>query len=601
MFKKSMSDKKKKNKESQEETIAKNTNLTDQSVNMISSDTLLDDIKYKAIFNNASEGIIITTEDHIILEVNPAFTLITGYEKDEAIGKKPSVLKSNRHETDFYTTINETLAGEYKWQGEIWNRRKNGEIYPQQLLIIAIINNEGKITHYVGIFSDVTRYINKNLHIRNHAYYDTLTGLPNRILMHDRLAFMLNHAKRKKQFMSILLLDLNRFKIINDTLGYTAGDLLLQTVGSRLKSCLREVDAVFRLGDDEFAIILEEIAQPQDAARVAKRILAVCALPFQLADHELYVTTSIGISIFPTDGNETELLMKNAEAAMQRAKELGINNYQHYKPTMNAKAFEQLTLEHNLRKALRQNEFQVYYQPLIDLKTGIITGAEALIRWKHPELGMISPAQFIPIAEETGLILPIGEWVLTTACHQTREWLDKFDKPFTIAVNLSARQFLQQDLSSTINTVLTEAGLTPEALELEITESLGMKNPELTLHTLEELKGMGIRIAIDDFGTGYSSLSYLKKFPIDTIKVDRSFVADIQIDANDAAIVLAIIALAHSMKLKVIAEGVEKKEQGLFLLEHGCEKVQGFLYSPPVPAADFEKFLERDPFRDKLQ
>ncbi|NLG16038.1 MAG: EAL domain-containing protein [Fibrobacter sp.] len=544
----------------------------------------------ETIFINVSEGILITDSMCRIINVNPGFTHITGYTPQEVIGRKPSILKSNKHDQQFYNKMFLEIDQNGKWQGEIWNRRKNGEIYPQWLTIVPLGANR---SGFLGIFTDITRYINKDIKIKNPAYYDPLTSLPNRHLLHDRLSFMVSHAKRNKKLMSVLLLDINRFKVINDTLGFGAGDLLLQTMSNRLQSCLRDVDTIFRLGNDEFAIILEEIAQPQDASRVAKRILAVCALPLQFSDHELYVTSSIGISIFPTDGEDMETLLKNAEAAMNRAKEMGINNYQHYKPAMNAKAFEQLTLEHNLRKALKNNELMVYYQPQLDLATEKIIGAEALLRWKHPDLGMISPAQFIPIAEESGLILPIGEWVLRTACKQAKTWLDTQNKKIVISVNLSARQFQQQDLVSTVNKVLQETGLPPRYLELEITESLGMKNPELTLRTLRELKSMGMHISIDDFGTGYSSLSYLKRFPIDTLKVDRSFVMDIQTDANDAAIVLAIIALAHSLKLKVIAEGVESREQSQFLLEHGCEMVQGFLFSPPVTPEEFEKLIAK--------
>ncbi|HEX3020753.1 MAG TPA: EAL domain-containing protein [Chitinispirillaceae bacterium] len=551
-----------------------------------------------AFFYHTTEGILITDSNHTVLKINPGFTTITGYDEESILGKKPSILKSNRHNAAFYHEMFEKLSHLGKWQGEIWNRRKNGEIYLQQLSIVSIYDKD-KICYYMGLFTDITHYINNNIQVQNHAYYDMLTNLPNRILLHDRLNFMISHAKRNKANMAILLLDLNRFKMINDTLGFSAGDSLLQTIANRLKSCLRDVDGVFRLGDDEFAIILEEIAQPQDAARVAKRLLAVSSLPFQFSNHELYVTVSIGISIFPTDGEEIEVLLKNAEAAMNRAKELGINNYQHYMPTMNSRAFEQLTLEHNLRKALQKDEFIVYYQPQIDLKTQKIFGAEALVRWKHPELGMISPAQFIPIAEETGMILPLGEWVLKTACQQVKKWYDQTGCNFYISVNLSSRQFQQQDLVLTIDRVLQETSLPAHYLELEITETLGMKNPELTLKTLHELKSMGIRIAIDDFGTGYSSLSYLKKFPIDTLKIDRSFVSDIQVDSNDAAIVAAIIALAHSLKLKVIAEGVETFEQANYLLDHGCESIQGFLFSPPVSASDFEIIFRRNLLPDQ--
>ncbi|MFP4013546.1 MAG: EAL domain-containing protein [Chitinispirillaceae bacterium] len=545
------------------------------------------------IFENASEGIIITDPQSKVLKINPGFSSITGYHSSEIVGKSPSLLKSNRHGSDFYKNMWNSLKTAGSWQGEIWNRRKNGEIYPEWLVINAMRDDNSDITYYIGIFTDITKSILQKAESHKHAYYDSLTGLPNRILLQDRLTFMINHARRNNQLMALLLLDLNRFKLINDTLGYQTGDALLQTIAERLKTCIRDVDAVFRLGDDEFAIILEEIAQQQDAARVAKRILASCAMPVQLGEHEIYTTTSIGISIFPTDGDGLESILKNAEAAMHRAKELGINNYQHYLPAMNAKAFEQLTLEHSLRKALKRNELVNFYQPQLDLATGRVSGMEALIRWKHPELGMISPAQFVPIAEETGLILPIGEWVLRTACKQAKMWHKDY-KNLVISVNLSARQFQQQDLVSIVDSALKEARLEPQFLELEITESLGMKNPEQTLRTLSELKAMGIRIAIDDFGTGYSSLSYLKKFPIDTLKVDRSFVMDMPGDANDAAIAAAIVALAHSLKLTVIAEGVENEAQAEYLLELGCEKVQGYLYSPPVDAVSFTRLLMKE-------
>ncbi len=544
----------------------------------------------EVIFENCSDGIIITDQQMVILKVNLSFTEISGFSPEDSIGKKASILRSNRHDSEFYCELKDSLKEKGRWQGEIWNRRKNGEIYLEYLTIIAVYNKANNLQNYIGFYaSSNCLVVNDKERFRNNSYYDMLTGLPNRIRLHDRLSFLISHAKRKKQSIAILLLDLNRFKMINDTLGFTAGDILLQTIGSRLKGCIREVDTVFRLGDDEFAIILEEVALPQDAARVAKRLLSVCSLPVQFSEHELYITISIGISLFPSDGEELEVLLKNAEVAMHRAKEFGTNNYQHYKPTMNAKAFEQLTLEHNLIKALKQNEFIVYYQPIIEIASGRIVGSEALIRWKHPDLGMITPGQFIPMAEETGLIIPIGEWVLRTACQQARLWQKKFGTLLTISVNLSIRQFQQQDLISVVNSALTESGLRPDSLELEITESLGMKSPEITLHTLNELKAMGIKIAIDDFGIGYSSLSYLKKFPVDTIKIDRSFVSDINNGSNDTAIVLAIIAIAHSLKLKLVAEGVEKVEQAQYLREHGCEKVQGFLYSPPVDADNFEK------------
>lgn len=549
----------------------------------------------ETLFQQSSEGIMITDAAQVILRINPSFTQITGYSSEMILGEKPSILSSDRHDEQFYRNIFDKLTSEGLWQGEIWNRRFTGEVYPQWLSIIAL-KKDAILFRYMGIFTDITRHINKNTIIRNHAYYDTLTGLPNRMLLYDRLTLMLNLARRKKSIVGTLLLDINRFKIINDTLGYAVGDQLLQMVGERLKSCTRDIDSVFRLGDDEYAILLEEITQPQDASRVAKRILSACAQPFIIKEHELYITISIGVSLFPGDGSEQELLIKNAEAAMLRAKELGISNYQHYKPAMNTQAFEQLALEHNLQRALKKNEFVVYYQPLIDLKTMQIIGAEALIRWEHSDLGIVAPGQFIPLAEETGLIIPIGKWVLHTACRQMGLWQAQFNKPLIISVNLSARQFQQHDLPSMVRDALTHNHFNPDLLKLEITETIGMKNPEQTLCTLQELKMMGTHIAIDDFGTGYSSLSYLKKFPIDTIKIDRSFVSDIPADLNDAAIVNAIIAMAHSLKLDVIAEGVETIKQVNYLAEQGCDQLQGFFFSKPVAVEAFEVLLRNQPW-----
>jgi diguanylate cyclase (GGDEF)-like protein len=391
--------------------------------------------------------------------------------------------------------------------------------------------------------------------------------------------------------LSILLLDLNRFHTVNDTLGYTTGDQLLQAIGTRLKTCIRDVDAVFRLGDDEFALILEGVAQPEDASIVAKRILNSCATHFHLSNQDVYASLAIGISTHPTDGNTAEELLKNAQAARKGAKEAGTNHFQHYQPAMNANSIEEFILENDLRRALDNNELMVYYQPQISLISNEVTGAEALVRWMHPKLGMISPVKFIPIAEANGLIVPIGEWVLKTACTQMKQWQKKFTQNLSIAVNLSNRQFQQQDIVAVVARTISQSGIDPHTLELEITESMGMKNPEASLKTLLELKAMGVQIAIDDFGTGYSSISYLKKFPIDTIKIDRSFINDIITDNNDATIVLAMIALAHSLRLTVIAEGVENREQLDYLLNHGCQRIQGFIYSPPVNASGFEKLL----------
>jgi len=548
----------------------------------------------ETVFNKCTEGVIVTDQHHIIERVNPGFTRITGYEPADIIGKTPALLKSHRHDEQFYKDLNNAIDTKGVWQGEIWNRRRNGTIYPQWLRIFRV-DDPVKKRFYVGMFTD-SDCLTNNATLRNHAYYDSLTGLPNRMLLYDRLTFMLNLARRQNSLLGVLHLDLNRFKLINDSLGYSYGDQLLQCVAIRLKSCTREVDSVFRLGDDEFAVLLEDIVNPQDASRVAKRIISTCTQPYKITDKELYITISIGISLFPGDGEQFEVLMKNAETAMLRAKELGISNYQHYKPSMNTQVFEQLTLEYNLKKALEYDQLMVFYQPFISLADRKIVGAEALVRWQHPDLGMVTPAQFIPLAEETGLIIPIGRWVMETACRQSRLWQRQHNAAFTISVNLSARQFQQPDLAEMVNRILNDSGLAPETLKLEITESIGMKNPVQTIEALKILKAKGILIAIDDFGTGYSSLSYLKQFPIDTIKIDRSFVMEAKDVDSESAIIDAIIALAHSLNLDVIAEGVETPGQVEYLIRRGCEMVQGYYFSKPVNAEEFEALLRNPPW-----
>jgi diguanylate cyclase (GGDEF)-like protein/PAS domain S-box-containing protein len=545
----------------------------------------------ESFFTHAAEGILVTDGSGVITTVNPAFVAITGRRQKDLVGKKVSILFSDASNRKTFEVMQKELLKNAKWQGEMWNRNSRGENHPLLLTVVIKTDTQRKTPYHLYLFTDISSHIDNNMPSRNQAYYDSLTGLPNRQLLNDRLTFMISRAKRSNSFLGLLLLDLNRFQSINDTLGYSTGDQLLQAIGTRLKSCVREVDAVFRLGDDEFAMILEGISQPEDATRIAKRILNTCSAPFRLLNREVFTTISIGICIFPNDGDTVDQMLKNAQAALSRSKDLGINSFQHYQPSMNARVAEEFTIENDLRKALERNQMLVFYQPQIDLITKEIIGAEALVRWMHPQLGMISPGQFIPLAESNGLIIPIGEWVLKTASVQAKKWQEQRSRNFCIAVNLSNRQFQQQDLVSLVERTLGETALEPGTLELEITESMGMKNPEATLKTLQQLKSMGIRIAIDDFGTGYSSIYYLKKFPIDTIKIDRSFVDDIVTDPNDATIVLAMIALAHSLRLTVIAEGVENREQLDYLLRNGCQKIQGFIYSPPVNANQFEQLL----------
>jgi diguanylate cyclase (GGDEF)-like protein/PAS domain S-box-containing protein len=544
---------------------------------------------FGVFFTNASEAIFITDPKGKLITANPSFAAITGIDVAEAAGKIPAILKHGDADSDFYNTLMRSLKRKGSWKGEIVNTRSNGEICREWLSLSSHKNKNGNTTHYVGTLIDAAAQMSQSL---SKHYYDSLTKLPNRLLLQDRLEFMINHARRNNQLMALLLLDIDRFRLINDTFGYEIGDKLLQTIAERLNTCVRDVDVVFRSGDDEFAIILEEIAHQEDAAKVAKRILTSCAGPLQVNEHDIHTSVCIGISIFPHDGDGKVQMLQNAEAAMLRARETGLNNYQHYKPSMNARALERLTLENDLRSALSRYELCTFFQPQVEIKTGEITGMEALLRWKHPELGMIPPSQFIPIAEDTGLILSIGEWVLRSACLQARKW-QKTGLPLVISVNLSANQFQQQNLVSIVESALKNSGMMPSLLELEITESMSMKNPEDTLKTLTGLKDLGVRIAIDDFGTGYSSLSYLKRFPIDTLKIDRSFLMDIPENHRDAEIVKAIIAMAHSLNLAVIAEGVETEQQAQYLIENGCRKMQGYLFSPPVPETEFERLLRK--------
>ena len=424
------------------------------------------------------------------------------------------------------------------------------------------------------------------------ATHDSLTDLPNRSMFNEGLRHALHQGSRYNRGIAVMFIDIDRFKVVNDTLGHSAGDRLLQDCARRLTECLRESDTVARLGGDEFVVMVENFTAPKDAIAIAQKILTGLARPFFVDGQEFLMSASIGISTFPDDGKDTETLLKNADIAMYRAKDQGRNNYQFYSAHMNKHTFERLAMESSLRRAVERNEFLLHYQPKLDLRTGAIAGVEALVRWQHPDWGMVSPAQFIPLAEESGLIVQIGEWVLKTACEQNKRWRDEGIAPLRVAVNLSARQFMQKTLLGDVARIIAQSGLTPDCLELEITESLVMTNPEHATETLHKLKAMGISLSIDDFGTGYSSLAYLKRFPIDCVKIDRSFIKDIPIEADDMAITKGIIALGHSLRLKIIAEGVETKEQQDFLRSNGCDEMQGFLFSKPLPAEQITALLK---------
>jgi diguanylate cyclase (GGDEF)-like protein/PAS domain S-box-containing protein len=456
----------------------------------------------------------------------------------------------------------------------------------------AVIDVGGKPA-VLGTAFDITKRKEAEEQIKNLAYHDALTGLPNRLLFNDRLSVAVAQAHRQDYRLAIFFLDVDRFKVINDSLGHSLGDRLLQGVARRLHSSVREGDTVARLGGDEFILLLPNLNRAEDVAKVAEKILDSLKLPFRLEGRELYSTASMGISLYPDDGADAETLIKNADTAMYRAKEQGRDNYQLYTPAMNATAVERLALENSLRKALVRDELELYYQPLLDLATGRVHGLEALLRWRHPERGLLAPAEFMPLAEVTGLIVPIGPWVLRTACARARAWQDLGHPHLSMAVNLSARQFQQPDLVAQVKRALEDTGLPPRCLDLEITETNAMQNAEGTINTLRELKSLGVRISIDDFGIGYSSLNYLKRFPIDTLKIDQSFVRDITTDPDDAAIATAVIALAHTLKLRVVAEGVETQEQLAFLAARHCDRMQGYLFSRPLPSQECGEFLAR--------
>jgi diguanylate cyclase (GGDEF)-like protein len=444
----------------------------------------------------------------------------------------------------------------------------------------------------VDTFIDITEFKRHEETILRMAYYDTLTDLPNRILFSDRLTMELAHTRREQKKLAVLLLNLDRFRVINDSLGHTFGDRLLQSVAFRLRNCVREGDTVARLGGDEFLLLITGIMQPEDAAKVVQKIFEALKPPFHFEGHELHITASVGVALYPDDGEDAQTLLKSANTALHRAKEQGRDTYQLHTATMNAKAFDRLMLEHGLRRALERDELVVYYQPQVNLHTKQIVGMEALVRWQHPDQGIILPARFIPLAEETGLIIPIGERVLQAACAQNKAWQDAGFPPIRVSVNLSARHFKQKNLVEIIARTLKETGLDPKYLDLELTEGTIMENAEETIKTLRALKDMGVHLSIDDFGTGYSSLNYLRRFPIDTLKIDQSFVQDIPTNPDDAAITAAIIAMTHSLKLKVMAEGVETEEQLPFLYSQHCDEVQGYYFSKPLPPEAFTQLLK---------
>ncbi len=543
------------------------------------------------VFESSLNAIMITDAAGVIEQVNPAFTQITGYLPDEVIGKKSSILKSEQHDTLFYKELWESLLTEGSWEGEIWDRHKDGGIFPVWQSITSILDASGVIRNFIGAFSDISEQKDSADRIYRLAHYDILTELPNRRLFNELSQHTLERARRDGTLMAIVFLDLDQFKHINDSLGHPAGDQVLKQVAKLLKGSVRDEDTVARLGGDEFVVTIEQAAAIMDVERVAEKLVEAFKSPLKIDGHELVLSASIGISIYPKDADDVDTLIKQADTAMYRAKSLGRNNIQFFSEEFSEYALERMTIEQELRQGLERDEFLLHYQPQYDLNTGALLGAEALVRWRHPEKGMIAPDRFIPVAEESGLILGLGKWVLKTACHQAANW-QKDNKPFPqISVNLSGLQLQRGDLISMVQEVLDETGLLPGCLELEILETYIMRQVKKDMETLEGLRNMGVRLAIDDFGTGQSSLGYLKSLPVGKLKIDRSFIKDIPEDKNDVAITQAILALASSLQLTVVAEGVENQAQADFLRAQGCDQVQGYFYSRPLDAVAFEERL----------
>ena len=544
------------------------------------------------VFESTAEGILFTDPEQKITAVNRAFTEITGYCESEALGKTPRILASGQHDSAFYTAMWHQLSQDGHWQGEICNKRKKGENYPCWMTISAVHNSDKHVTHYVAVFADISSIKRAQARLDHQAHHDPLTNLPNRLLFDNRLQQVLIDQERDGKRGAVLFLDLDRFKNINDSLGHPVGDLLLKDIAARLKKHLRDIDTVARLGGDEFIILLPGLKQPDDAELIADKLLACFNAPFSAGEYELFISASIGISVYPEDGADVATLVKNADAAMYRSKLKGRNRVERYTHDLSAQASVRVVLEQELRRALERGQLSLFYQPKISLHDLQLIGAEALIRWHHPTLGEISPDRFIVLAEENGMIIPIGDWVLEHACQQMHLWNQTYEPFGPVSVNLAGAQLHQPKLLGRIQQLLRTYDLKPGCLQLEITENSIMSQTEEALEALHQLKHLGVQLAIDDFGTGYSSLSYLKRLPLDTLKIDKSFIRGLPDDPHDAAIVRAIIALGRSMQFSIIAEGVETQAQQTFLAAEGCEHIQGYLISVPLSATEFaETFL----------
>lgn len=546
------------------------------------------------VFDTTSEGIMVTDADNIIKTVNPAFTRITGYSAEEVIGQSPSILSSGRHDEEFYEELWNSVLHKRYWSGEIWNRRKDGSVFPEWLSIAAIPDEDGIAKEYVAVFSDISKHKENEEQIRYQANYDALTGLPNRSLLSDRLEQAIGSALREKWMLAILFIDLDQFKMVNDTFGHVMGDELLQLVAERIGDCVRESDTVARFGGDEFVILLQDVTEMDAVANIATKVIDSITKVFTLYEREIYIGASVGITIFPDDAMNADSLLRNADMAMYQAKERGRNSYQFFTASMQQQTLERQQLELDLRLAMQRGELEIYYQPVVNAEFEKVISVEALLRWNHPHRGVVFPGVFIPLAEDSGLIGPIGEWVIKGACQQLGRWQQAGHTELKMAVNLSSRQRELGLEANYLRQVLQETSIHPEMLTLEITESLLMRDTDEVLKWLSSFKSLGINLSVDDFGTGYSSLSYLKRFPMDLLKIDRLFINDLPHDIDDASLVKTIVAMAESLGLRLIAEGVETREQAEFLVQNGCSNLQGYYYAKPMSAKAMTSWLQRD-------
>jgi diguanylate cyclase (GGDEF)-like protein/PAS domain S-box-containing protein len=543
------------------------------------------------VFENSGEAIMIMDAHSRVVSVNRAFSDMTGYLPAEVQGQTPAMLTSDLHDEEFYQRMWHGLREAGYWQGELWSRRRNGEVYPEWMGISTLRGPDGAVTHYVAISTDISERKASEARIEFLAHHDPLTDLPNRLLLRDRLERAIVQGERTATRVALLFIDLDRFKTVNDSLGHPVGDRLLREAAQRLRQCVRDMDTVSRQGGDEFLIVLTDLKDGDAVTRIAEQILAAMSVPFSLDGHDVAISCSVGVAVFPEDGRDFDELLKKSDIAMYHAKEAGRNAFRYYTERMNIDALERLDLQNRLRRGLEQDEFVLHYQPVLELTTDRIVGAEALVRWNSPEGGLVMPGRFIAVAEECGLIVPLGDWVLREACRQLRRWHDAGHEQLFLAVNLSAIQFRRGSVEESVIRALRDAGADPGSLELELTESILLQGAEHVLASVRQLKSLGVKLSIDDFGTGYSSLAYLKRFAVDKLKIDQSFVSNLPADADNAAIVGAVIQMAKSLNLQVLAEGVENEQAVEHLRSLQCDYVQGYHFGRPVSAEEFGKLI----------